>query len=413
MLDNIRNTSKQLYSVTLTPNEEVQIFCNVAREQIEVGNYDAARLILNKWWIPGNWPNLDALSSHSAADLLFTTGSLAGCLSSTGRIHKGQKHAEALLSASIGIFEHLGAKRRSAEGKIELALSYYRQGMFELTRQTLTHVLNELQPQDNDLRALGLIRLGVAERHAGHVSDSLSRLFEAAKAVEQTGLLVTGRYHHELGTALKELVQNQSDHLERVMTHFQQAFQEFVAIGHHRYAAVVENNLSLLLITVGRFDEAENHLMRGRRLLEALNDKIRGAQVDDTLAQLYLATERADLALLAAEKAVASLEANDEEALLAEALTTKGMVLCNLRRYTEARGVLEGAFRVAERCGDSEGAGRALLILTEEMYEELDEFTRQNIANRLRELLQHAQLASTRSRLDRSLRRVFRRPNQC
>ena len=91
----------QLHCGTLSPNEEVQIFCTIAREQIEVGNYDAGCLILKKTWTPGEWPKLDGLSSHSAADLLFTTGSLAGCLSSAGRIKKGQKHAEALLSGLL------------------------------------------------------------------------------------------------------------------------------------------------------------------------------------------------------------------------------------------------------------------------------------------------------------------------
>jgi DNA-binding winged helix-turn-helix (wHTH) protein len=398
---------KQLHLVTLSPNEEVQVLCAIAREQIEVGNYEAARLMLNKWWAPGNWPILNALNSHSAADLLSTTGSLADCLSSTGHLPKGHKYAEALLSASIGIFEHLGIKRRSAEAKIELALSYYRQGMFELTRETLIAVLREFQPHDNDLRALALIRLGVAERHAGHVSDSLSCLSEASEAVKQTGLLVTGRYHHELAAALKELIATRSDYLEKVMKHFQQAFCEFVAIGHHRYCAVVENNLGLLLLNLQRFDEAEDHLQRARRLFDALVDKIRRAQVDDTLAQLYLATKRYDLALRSAEGAVASLELNDEEALLAEGLTTKGTILCKLSRYSEARGVLEGACRVAERCGDSEGAGRALLILAEEMYDQMEESTRQDIALRLKELLQHTQHASTRSRLDQYLRRVL------
>ena len=69
---------------------------------------------LDAWRVGLNWM---ALSSHSAADLLFTTGSLAGCLSSAGRIKKGQKHAEALLSGSIGIFEYLGARRGVAEAE--------------------------------------------------------------------------------------------------------------------------------------------------------------------------------------------------------------------------------------------------------------------------------------------------------
>ena len=51
----------QLYSGTLTPNEEIQILCTIAREQIEVGNYDAGCLILKKHWKPGEWPKLDGV----------------------------------------------------------------------------------------------------------------------------------------------------------------------------------------------------------------------------------------------------------------------------------------------------------------------------------------------------------------
>jgi TolB-like protein len=399
----------QLYYVTLNPNEEVQVFCAIAREQLEVGNYEAGCLILRKWWIPGEWPNLNSLNSHSAADLLFTTGSLAGCLSSTGRMQKGQKHAEALLSGSISIFEHLGAKRRSAEGRMELALSYYRQGMFELTRNTLLNVLDELGPADTDLKSLGLIRLGVVERHAGHIKNSLSRFADACNIVGQSGPLLTGRYHHELGTTLKDLAkaQSQLDYSDTVTPHFQRAFYEFVAIGHHRYAAVVENNRGFLLLNVGRFEEAEPHLVYARRLFEVLDDKIRQAQVDDTLARLYIATERFELARVAAERAVAALEANDEEALLAEALTTKGIIFCKLNRHAQARGILEGAQRIAERCGDSEGAGQALLVVVEEMYEKLEESERKDIGVRLGELLEDAQGWSTRLRLQNCLQLIL------
>src|SRR5215213_3444907 len=170
---------RQLFTWSLSPSEEVQVLCAVVREQIEIGNYDAGCVMLRNWWTPGEWPNLNGLSSHGSADLLFTTGSLAGCLSSTGRIQKGQKHAEELLSGSIGIFEHLGAKRRAAEGRIELALSYYRQGMFSVSRTSLLRVLCELQSEDGELRSLALIRLGVVERHAGHLADSLARFYEA------------------------------------------------------------------------------------------------------------------------------------------------------------------------------------------------------------------------------------------
>jgi DNA-binding winged helix-turn-helix (wHTH) protein/tetratricopeptide (TPR) repeat protein len=396
---------RQLFTSILSPNEEVQVLCAVAREQIEIGNYDAGCVMLRTWWKPGDWPNLSSLSSHVAADLLFTTGSLAGCLSSTGRIQKGQKHAEALLSGSIGIFEYLGAKRRAAEARIELALSYYRQGMFSVSRNSLLRVLGELHAEDSELRSLALIRLGVVERHAGQISDSLARFSEAFPFLQNGGPLITGRYYHELGTTLQEiaLAENRSDDLDTSNHHFQRAYYEFAAIGHHRYAAVVENNHGFLLLKLGRFEEAEVRLVHARKLFEEFNDVVRTSQVDDTLARLYIATSQLNSSDLASQRAVTCLEANDEEALLSEALTTRGLLFCKLKRFTEARVILEGAWRIAERCGDSEGASRALLVLFEEMYSHLDQPDRHYIAARMRDLLKLTQTASTRCRLAKCL----------
>jgi TolB-like protein/Tfp pilus assembly protein PilF len=396
---------RQLFMSTLSPNEEVQVLCTIAREQIEIGNYDAGFVMLRNWWTPGEWPNLNSLSSHTAADLLFTIGSLAGCLSSTGRIQKGQRHAEEMLSGSIGIFEHLGAKRRAAEAKIELALSYYRQGMFSVSRNSLLRVLCELKADDSELRSLALIRLGVVERHAGHISDSLARFREAYPFVQEGGSLVSGRYYHELGATLQEitLAEKRLEFPTKASHHYHRAFYEFAAIGHHRYAAVVENNHGFMLLKLGCFEEAEVRLVHARKLFEEFDDSVRKSQVDDTLARLYLATNRLESSDLASQRAVTCLEENDEEALLAEALTTRGLLFCRLKRFTEARTVFEGAWRIAQRCGDFEGAGRALLVLFEEMYSQMDETERHYIAARMRVLLENSQMASTRSRVSKCL----------
>lgn len=395
----------QLFTSVLSPNEEVHVLCAVVREQIEIGNYDAGSVMLGKWWSPGQWPNLKGLSSHGAADLLFTTGSLAGCLSSTGRVQKGQKHAEELLSGSIGIFESLGAKRRAAEARIELALSYYRQGMFSVSRNSLLKVLGELEPNDSELRSLALIRLGVVERHGGHIADSLSRFYEAYTYLQDGGPLLTGRYYHELGATLQAiaLAEDRKDYLDTSACHFQRAFYEFAAIGHHRYAAVVENNHGFLLLNLDRFEEAAIRLVHARKLFEEFNDAIRMSQVDDTLARLFIATNQLESSDLASQRAVSCLEANDEEALLAEALITRGLLFCRLKRFTEARAILEGAWRIAERCNDFEGATRALLVLFEEMYSQLDQPDQYYVAARMRRLLENTQTKSTRSRVERCL----------
>ncbi len=413
VIDDVVNP-RQLFKSSLSPNEEVQVLCAIVREQIEIGNYDAGCVMLRNWWTPGEWPNLNSLSSHGAADLLFTIGSLVGCLSSTGRIRKGQKHAEELLSGSIGIFEYLGAKRRTSEARIELALSYYRQGLFSVSRNSLLRVLDELKSEDSELRSLALIRLGVVERHAGHISDSLARFGEAYPFVQEGGPLVSGRYYHELGTTLQEiaLAENRSELLSTANQHFQRAFYEFAAIGHHRYAAVVENNHGFLLLKLGHFEEAEIRLIHARKLFEEFDDVVRKSQVDDTLARLYIETNRLESSDLASQRAVTCLEENDEEALLAEALTTRGLLFCRLERFKEARAVFEGAWRIAQRCGDCEGAGRALLVLFEEMYNHIDETERRHIALRMRDLLENSQIASTRSRVAKCLTLISTKPHR-
>ncbi len=193
----------QSQSLDSTPGEQVQVFCNIAREQIEAGNYEAACAVLQRWWTIGEWPRLEALSPESSADLLLTAGTLTGFVASTRQAPRGQKHAEALLNGAIALFEQLGTETRAAEGRIELANCYYREGLFDVARATLRVALEELPNEDRELRSVALVRLGIVERHAGRLHDSLARMNEAAGLVELAGPWATGRYHQELATTLK------------------------------------------------------------------------------------------------------------------------------------------------------------------------------------------------------------------
>jgi tetratricopeptide (TPR) repeat protein len=162
----------------------------------------------------------------------------------------------------------------------------------------------------------------------------------------------------------------------------------------------VENNHGLLLLlTLKRLDEAEARLVRARELFDGFADNVKRAQVDDTLAQLHFAARRFELAEQSILRSVEALETGEEEALLAESLTTQGRILFKLCRQREAKRVLDRAYEVAERCGDSEGAGRALLVLIEEMCEQLDDDERLELGTRLDQLLSHSQQASIRERL--------------
>jgi DNA-binding winged helix-turn-helix (wHTH) protein/tetratricopeptide (TPR) repeat protein len=391
----------QIPSLDLTPGEQVQISCAIAREQIAVGNYDAGNLILQPWCSEGEWPKLQGLSPYAAADLLFTLGTLIGSLYSTKRMTKVQKHAEAFLSGSVALFEHLGTKSRSVEARVELARCYYREGFFDIARETLSRALSALPEEQWEIRSVCLVLWGVVERDAGRLMDSLSKLREAA-SLEVAGQLVTGRCYHELATTLKELAisEHREAYFDQAKLHFQRALYECEAIGNHRHTAAVENNLGYLLLCRGFHDESEMHLLRSRRLFGFFADSVRGAQVDETLAHLYVATEQYARAQEVIEQAVETLELTDGEALLAEALTTKGVVACRLKRYIEAKKSFEAAYRVAERCGDHEGAGRALLILLEEMGDSLENDEKLQTAEKLKSLLSTTQQSSLLARVE-------------
>ena len=55
---------------SLTESERVLACCAIAREKIEVGDYDAGCTILAPWWRLGEWPNQKGLTLWAAAELL-------------------------------------------------------------------------------------------------------------------------------------------------------------------------------------------------------------------------------------------------------------------------------------------------------------------------------------------------------
>jgi DNA-binding winged helix-turn-helix (wHTH) protein/predicted negative regulator of RcsB-dependent stress response len=386
------NALSRFQYLSPTVVEEVQVSCVVARTQIETGNFDAAFAVLERWWTMGEWPRLDALSPYSSGDLLYTAGVLAGGMASTRQVPKGQKHAEALLSGAIGLFEQLGSKTLSAEGRIELAYCYYREGMFDLARSTLMAALDELSDRDRELKGLSLIRLATFECHAGHISNSLTILKDVTELAD-LGPWVIARYHLQLATVLSDARNEQASE------HFEKAIHNFEAIGNHRYTAIAANNYGLFLYRSGRFDDAETHLRLARALFDGLADKVRRAQVDESLAQLHLAAQQFDLAEQAISWSVETLETGGEEALLAESLTTQGRILSRMGRQREAKRVLDRAYAVAERCGDREGAARALLTEVEEMCGQFQDDERVAMRSQLNQLLADSQVGFTLERL--------------
>jgi signal transduction histidine kinase/FixJ family two-component response regulator len=402
------NSSQRVNLAPATLSEQVLEACSNAREKLELGDYDAGCAALQPWWAIGEWPKQAGLSQLAAAELLLTAGTLSGWVSSTRHVEGGQSCAERLLSGAVAMFDHLGETARSGECRAELGYCYYRQGLFDLARNSLRSSLEDLTDRDTELKGIALVRLATLERHASRLHDAVKLLNEADRLTNYLSPWTMGRFHLEFATTLKDLgiAESRSEYFDRALDHYRDAFLHFEGIGNHRYTAIVENNHGYLLSALRRFEEAQHHLERARKLFEELGDQVRRAQVDETLAQLYLASEQYGLAERSVTRAVETMETTGEEALLSEALTTHGLVLCKLGRRHEAKPILHRARRVAERCGDYEGAGRSLLILIEEMCDQLGEDERQEIAAQASQLLANSQHASTAERLRNCLERI-------
>jgi len=401
-------SSERVEFAPLTHSGQVLAACAVAREKLEMGDYDAGCAALQAWWTMGELPKQAGLSQLAAAELLLTAGTLSGWVASSREIDGGQHVAERLLSGSLALFDHLGATSRSVEARVELGYCYYRQGLFDVARTTLRSSLSDLTDRDTDLRGLALVRLATVERHAGRLHDALSLLNEADSLIDSLSPSTKGRFHLEFATTMTDfgIPENQAEYFDRALFHYRSAYSHFEEKGNRRYTAIVENNQGYLLSTLKRFDEAQKHLEHARKLFEGLGDQVRRAQVDETLAQLYLAWEDYGRALRCVTRAVEALETAGEGALLAEALTTHGLVLCRLGRRHEAKPILHRAQRVAERCGDYEGAGEPLLILIEEMRDQLGEEELQEIGAQASQLLANSQQAPVLSRLRVCLERI-------
>ncbi|HKU76194.1 MAG TPA: winged helix-turn-helix domain-containing protein [Pyrinomonadaceae bacterium] len=400
--------SDQFQSTILTRDEEVQILCLIAQEQIKVGNFEAACLVLQNWYTLGQWPILDRLRPHSCADLLFTVGWLAGSLASTRQVPKAQKHAEELLNGAIGIWEQLGLKRQSAQGQIELGLCYWREGLFDLARNSLQVALKELGEEDGELKTRGLINLAMNEIFAGRLHDALAYLNEAAPFVDQAGPSLEAPYNSILGLTFKELAitENRNEYFERGLEHYRKALYQLEAIGNYLYVAFVENNYGNLLMALKQLEKAESHIKRAGKLYERHSDKVYRAQFDDTQARFYIAAKQFDLAKQAITESLGTLEESGEEAWLVESLTTQGVLLCRVGRHRQAKRVLQRAYQIAERSGNREGAERALLILIEEMHDQLEDDERLELRAALDRLFVDPLQTSAKERRRKCLRLI-------
>ena len=391
--------------------ERAVLCCRLSKQLEKAGEYEASYEALREFWPERDGtPNLDGLDDPTKGEVLLRVGALAGWLGSAHQAGGSQETAKNLITQSLEIFQKLGQTRGIAEAHADLALCYWREGSFDEARINVASALCNLGSEDGDLRAGVLIRAGMVELRAGRLNEALCIHNEATSLVEKSSdPALKGAFHNQLATLYEHLGTrgNNDSYADRALIEYAAAGFHFEQAGNHRYLASVENNLGYLLFTIGRYKEAHSHLDRARHLFLQLKDVGTVAQVDDTRARTLLAEGRLREAERFARSAVQTLEKGDEQALLAEALTTHGVALARMDNQTRARALLQRAIEVAETAGDLEGAGRAHLSIIEELAPQTSPTELTSIYQSAADLLQRSQDPSVGKRLIACARKVI------
>lgn len=351
--------------------ERVKLACELAKQLEKTGEYEAAcEALIEVWPKRLEPPRLDGLDETTKARVLLRVGALTGWLGSADHIEDTQETAKNLLTQSREAFHHLGNSNKEAEAHGELALCYWREGALDEARIQLRAALPLLSEEDSELRAVLLIRAGIVEATAGRSNEALRLYEEAADDVERShDHALKGTFHNSLATLLTRMasVGDRQDYSDRALIEYAAASFHFEQAGNHRYMGRVENCLGYLFFTIRRFEDAHLHLDHARRVFFQLCDMGMSAHVDETRARVLLAEGRFTEAERVVRSAIKTFERGAHHALLAEALTTDGVIMARMGNYSRARAVLQRSSDIAQTVGDLEGAGRAQLTIIEEL----------------------------------------------
>jgi len=365
---------RTLRNPNLSVNDRVDLCCEVTRELENRGEYEEARKALSDYWPRiGEAPKLAGLEPNTAAELLLRAGVLSGIIGACRQIPEAQETAKDLLTQSQSIFEAGRVLKKIAEARMELAYCYWRTNDLEGARDCLNEAVS-LLPIDSELKAKVLLRLSLVEHAREHDQKAFRILTKHAPLfLRINNHTLRGTYHLVFGDRLANLaeLQNRSDYIDRALIEYAAASYHFEIAEHRPYLANVENNLGYLYFKINRFDEANEHLDRARRVFKSIKDARAAAQVDETRARILLSQERIKEAQRVICSAVRVHEKDRNTILLTEALITYGRVLARSESYAASLGTFRRAIELADNAGLANRATEAIVAAFRELGDHL------------------------------------------
>jgi len=365
---------RTLENPQLSVNDRVDLCCEVTRKLENRGEYEEARKVLSDYWPRiGEQPKLEGLEPDMAAELLLRVGVLTGILGAFRQLTDAQEIAKDLLTQSQSIFEARQVIRKIAEVRSELAFCYWRTNDLEEARDCLKEALT-LLTIDSELKAKVLLRLSLVEHSMEHDQQAFRILTKHASLfLKLNNHTLRGSYHIILGDRLANLaeLQDRRDYIDRALIEYAAASYHFELAEHRAYLANVETNLGYLYFKINRFDEANEHLNRARRIYGGIKDVRTAAQVDETRARILLEQRRITAAERVIRSAVRVHERDGNVILLSEALITYGRVLARGERYAASLGTFRRAIELADTAGLANRAAEAIVAAFRELGDHL------------------------------------------
>ena len=373
-------TLAKLDSSRLTLNESARLRCEAALELKDKGEYDRARDVMRPFWPHfGERPNTAGLHASIAAELLLVVGILTRWIGSKNQVTESSQIASDLITESVTYFESQTDAWKVAAARAELAMCYWRDGALDEARIMFTEALKKLTAQGNT-RANALLGLAEVERASSRLNDAMSILTDNARLFQRiTNHTTRGHYHNQRAMVLRSLAtaEKRNDYFEQAIKEYQRADHQFELARNRVYRGNVKNNVGFLLFKLGRFKAASVYLTEARRLAVNAKDKILVAQFDDSLAKLFIATNKLKEAEAAARRSVSVLDKSGHSNTLADSLITYGIVLARRQQTDPAQFIFQRAIEVAHNAGALSTAGIAALT----MIEEIDQLSVETLSN--------------------------------
>jgi tetratricopeptide (TPR) repeat protein len=315
------------------------------------------------WRGVGTQPDTQGLQPETAAYVFFCTGTLTGWIGSRHQIKDAQETARNLITKSISYYETHKLKREAAEAQSEIAYCYWREGRVNEARIMLLESLEGLPPL-GEKRARALLKLADVEQSAARNYDALKLLTDNTAVFENIRhVVIKGSYHNELAMTFEEIAvaDRRPDYFQRALTEYKAAEHQFKLAKNHINRASVKNNEAVVLSKIGRFEEAHKHLDQAREITVRFKDRTRTAMIDSTRADLLITEGRFKDAEAVARRAATALEKAGHRCWLADVLILQATALARLEKQARAHVTLQRAIEIAHEADALNKAGLAAL----------------------------------------------------